>query len=738
MIDSDIVQNAPVGIFVVDKNDNFTVFNKSMEFIYGLLADDVVGKNLLLAFPEHTLGRKEGIRDLFLESKASLQQSSRKNVPVITPTNRLSYQSISFVPLVNESGAYDGMIGYIEESIEHISSEKGLLDEISSAREQSSVYRDIPIMVFRWSAENGWPVLFVSQNISQLGYTKKEFESGAIRYIDIVHPDDREKLLLDTLRFEMAEKVYFSGDYRLLSKSGDTVWVNELSLIKKEGDIPFRYDGIVIDITKRKQAEASLQTEHDRLERITSSMGIGLAVISRDFHTVWANNVLKDIFGDVENKLCYEIYNNRQDICEKCAVKAVFENSLDRSVSEQYGTDKDGNPIWSQIIATPIKDEDGNITAAMEVVVPLTERKLKEIELNESKARIESILRSAPVGIGVVRNGIVEDVNDMCCDILGYSREELIGQNTRTFFEVGNAYSDVESVMKSGIKEHGVGTMDVQARRRDGNIIDLLISATPMYSDNHSKGISFTIMDITEKKRNERELKKRSAELEQLNRLKDLFSDIIRHDLLNPAGTIKGYSEILEELEEDENKLNLLQMIRESNKRLIDLIENASKYEKLNSIDEIDYSNDNLVEIFQRTILDFEQPLKQKNINVSLSSEGPCVYAVNPLVSEVFANLLSNAIKYSPADERINVHFHKNESSCKVTVADHGDGIPDEDKAFVFNRFKRLDKKGVKGTGLGLAIVKRIMELHNGSYGVEDNPEGKGCVFWVTFSKADM
>jgi signal transduction histidine kinase len=105
-------------------------------------------------------------------------------------------------------------------------------------------------------------------------------------------------------------------------------------------------------------------------------------------------------------------------------------------------------------------------------------------------------------------------------------------------------------------------------------------------------------------------------------------------------------------------------------------------------------------------------------------------------VSEVFANLLSNAIKYSPDNGRVNISFLTDGDTVRVTVADQGDGIPDENKTSVFNRFKRLDKKGVKGTGLGLAIVKRIMELHGGGYGVEDNPEGKGSVFWVTFKRA--
>ena len=72
----------------------------------------------------------------------------------------------------------------------------------------------------------------------------------------------------------------------------------------------------------------------------------------------------------------------------------------------------------------------------------------------------------------------------------------------------------------------------------------------------------------------------------------------------------------------------------------------------------------------------------------------------------------------------------------KVTVADQGEGVSDENKPLLFDRFQRVNKIAVKGSGLGLAIVKRIVELHEGEVGVEDNPAGVGSVFWVTVRKA--
>lgn len=484
-----VLQGAPIGICVFDKDDNFVFSNEKMGSISGLLSGDVIGKNVFESMPEYLLDGKAGFRRFFLHAKRSLQRSFHEEVPILIPMQGLSYQSISFVPLFDGSGNYDGMACYFQEVSDYCLREKGLLEKLSSISRLESIYWEVPVIVFLWSSEEGWPVRFVSENISLLGYSREELQSGNKLYIDLVHPEDRDRLTKDVARLFWEGEECFSHEYRLLKKSGESLWVSELSLLQKDHQgRPYRFEGIV--------------------------------------------------------------------------------------------------------------------------------------------------------------------------------------------------------------------------------------------------------MDISDKKRYQQELERHTAELEQLNALKDLFSDIIRHDLLTPAGTIKGYVELLKEVETDSDKLTMLRVIEDSTKRLIDLIESASKYEKLNSIEEIDYYCTDLVSILRSTLLEFSSYAEERDIRLELSSEGPCYSDVNPMVSEVFANLLSNAIKYSPENESIAISFQDLGDCFRVMVTDRGDGIPDENKVSVFNRFKRLNKKGVKGTGLGLAIVKRIMELHGGGYGVEDNPEGKGSVFWVTFSKA--
>lgn len=229
----------------------------------------------------------------------------------------------------------------------------------------------------------------------------------------------------------------------------------------------------------------------------------------------------------------------------------------------------------------------------------------------------------------------------------------------------------------------------------------------------------------------------KKAELERSNKLKDLFTDIMRHDLLNPAGAIKGFNDVLYFKEEDEEKRKIIETIDRQTDKLISMIDSAAKLAKLESFHELELRNSDLGIILKNVAESFDHSLKEKDITLELTTPGKYPSKVNEIIEEVFSNLLSNSIKYSPAGSKVKVEIIDAGSYWKVYVIDSGDGVADENKLRIFERFTRADRKGIKGSGLGLAIVKRIIELHNGFVGVNDNPEGKGSVFWVALKKYD-
>lgn len=242
--------------------------------------------------------------------------------------------------------------------------------------------------------------------------------------------------------------------------------------------------------------------------------------------------------------------------------------------------------------------------------------------------------------------------------------------------------------------------------------------------------------EVTERRVMEQKLEQYAAELKHSNEMKDLFTDILRHDLLNPAGVVKGYADLLLEMETDIKKLQYLMNISRSNQKLIYLVEDAASYTKLDTIEDITLEKMDLRNIVVNIIESMGLQISEKHAIISFSSSGSYPAMVNPLVEQVFLNFLSNALKYGPYGGNITIDIVDAGDSWKVCFADEGEGIPEESKQAVFERFTRLKAGAIKGSGLGLAIAQRIVELHGGKLGVIDNPKGKGSVFWASFPKA--
>jgi PAS domain S-box-containing protein len=137
----------------------------------------------------------------------------------------------------------------------------------------------------------------------------------------------------------------------------------------------------------------------------------------------------------------------------------------------------------------------------------ITEYKEAEEALRESGARLKSIFRAAPIGIGLVSSRVLLEVNDRICEMTGYSREELIGKNARVLYPTDEDYEHVGREKYDQIRECGTGTVETRFIRKDGTIIDVLLSSTTLDPNDLSAGVTFTALDITERKEAEEELR---------------------------------------------------------------------------------------------------------------------------------------------------------------------------------------------------------------------------------------
>jgi signal transduction histidine kinase len=183
-----------------------------------------------------------------------------------------------------------------------------------------------------------------------------------------------------------------------------------------------------------------------------------------------------------------------------------------------------------------------------------------------------------------------------------------------------------------------------------------------------------------------------------------------------------------------ETARRMLEAAMRSCRKLIDMIEGAAKYAKLTAAQELEFGTVELGALIGEIVADSELRQRERNARVLFAPRGPYPVRASPVLGDVFENLLSNALKYGPPNGTIRIEIQDAGDRWRISVADQGEGIPDEDKEKLFTRFERLRKEGVKGTGLGLAIAKRVVDLHRGSIWVEDAPGG-GAVFIVALPK---
>ena len=221
-------------------------------------------------------------------------------------------------------------------------------------------------------------------------------------------------------------------------------------------------------------------------------------------------------------------------------------------------------------------------------------------------------------------------------------------------------------------------------------------------------------------------------QLEEAHRMKNLFLDVLRHDLLNPAGVVDNFIDLLLE-DADESMRNDLLAMKRANRKILEIIEDATKLAKLESIaPEFKYID--LDAVIQDAIHDTEGMLREAGMSVEYRSPGNLPMRGMGLLYDVFTNLLSNAVKYAKEGGKVVIEVDDCGDHYLVRVRDFGEGIADEYKESVFERFQRKEKRGVRGVGLGLAIVRRIVELHGGRVWVEDN-QPKGAVFVIKLPK---
>jgi signal transduction histidine kinase len=242
-----------------------------------------------------------------------------------------------------------------------------------------------------------------------------------------------------------------------------------------------------------------------------------------------------------------------------------------------------------------------------------------------------------------------------------------------------------------------------------------------------------TTMRIDERKAIEQALIEARNQAEESDRLKTAFLANMTHEVRTPLNAIVGFSDILPMAQSDEERNELIKLIKQNNAHLLRLFDdmmNMSRLESGNagSIVKEDFE---LASLFSELVEKYQAPCMEKSLELSIedSASGDMVHTDRGRLREILNQYLNNALKFTSAGS-ISLGYEKQLSTVRIWVRDTGKGIPaDKCNDHLFERFVKVDDF-VAGTGLGLSICRSLAESLDGRVGV-DSVFGEGSTFWV-------
>ncbi|WP_312086508.1 ATP-binding protein, partial [Exiguobacterium sp.] len=311
----------------------------------------------------------------------------------------------------------------------------------------------------------------------------------------------------------------------------------------------------------------------------------------------------------------------------------------------------------------------------------------------------------------------------MADGVLTFSKSgELLATNppAEAFLAGSPVPDELIELFQTVMKEETEMTVSFE---REGRFYIIIVS--PLLEQEEQIGAVAVLRDMTE--------------AQQLEKMRADFVANVSHELRTPLVMLQGYSEAIVDgmTESDEATKEFASIIYDESQRLSRLVNDLLDLARMEAgYQELRIEAIETVSFAQRVIKKFKQMGRDKQVTFSVSGPNITFDADPDQMEQVLTNLLGNALRYTENGE-IKIKIDEDRENITLSVIDSGDGIPEEDLPFVFDRFYKADKartRGKTGTGIGLAIVANVVRAHGGEVEV-DSRLGEGATFRIRLPK---
>ena len=405
--------------------------------------------------------------------------------------------------------------GFMLDVTEEREAEKRLLEAEVRYR---SLVENIPAVIY--TQQPGEPSLttYVSPQIETMqGYTPQETMTDPEHWTKTLHPEDRERVLAEDERTNKTGEP-FKAEYRQYAKDGRVVWVrDEATLVRDEEGTPLYWQGVLLDITERKEAEEAVKENERRFRQLFDQSVDALIIHDASGNIVDCNAEACRALGyDREELLALQVGDISADLIaaeeRRSGESTLWERALSGEPGKVAGIHrgrhrrKDGTTFPVEVYVGSVNYGGGRLIFAS--TRDVTERERAEEALRESEERYRTLVEAVQEGIAFVdpEGGLINYCNEAYAEILGLTPGEVVG---RSFFDFLEGEEREKTLRQRELRHEGVSSSyEVTVTAADGTEKILSATGTPIFdADGLYAGAVQTIFDVTERRRAEQELR---------------------------------------------------------------------------------------------------------------------------------------------------------------------------------------------------------------------------------------
>lgn len=499
-----LADNLSEGIVVTDFNGQIIYVNKSTERYTGYSRHELIGE-----FPWILNGEKDA-DTLQQEMVSTLQRSERLCREIVQKRKDGStyLAELEFFPVIREDGTPIAWASIQRDITKRKQVENALRESEIKYR---TLVEQIPAITYVADIDEASTMNYVSPQVETLlGYSQDHFKTDPDVWLKQIHPDDRERVLADVVHCHKSNERFIS-EYRMFERDGRVLWFrDEAAVIRDETGQPLCLQGVMFDITERKQMEEALKESEARLRQITDNMLDMICQTNAEGIIEYISPSHKSILGYEPEDMLERSILDFVHPHDKYRVMTAVQTAIDSVSSgkiEYRSRHAHGHYLWLETIGNLLLNDNGLTTGAIFCTRDITERKQYEEALRQSEERYRKLVELSPSAIAVHIEDRIVFANKMAAKLVGAdSPEELIGRSIFHF-----VHPDFKRRINNGIKtiteENKSLPLDEQKfLKLDGTIVDVEVTGTPLLLQGEH-AIMVIARDITERKRVEEALK---------------------------------------------------------------------------------------------------------------------------------------------------------------------------------------------------------------------------------------